>query len=203
MTDMYQYEQDLIDNGYTLIGGIDEAGRGPLAGPLVVALCVLPINYRMSEINDSKKLSAKKRNELFDIIIRDALYYQIKEVSVDEVDNFNIYQATKLAMIELSNNSNCDYILTDAMPLDEGIKHTSIIKGDQKSMTIAAASILAKVTRDRIMEEQDVLYPDYGFKNHKGYGTKKHLEALKTFGVTPIHRKTYKPVTDLLNIKEN
>lgn len=203
MNDMYQHETNLIKEGYQLIGGIDEAGRGPLAGPLVVAICALPLHYEMSAINDSKKLTARQRERLYDIIIKKSLYYAIEVVSESEVDRLNIYRATQKAMIKLARESRCDYILTDAMPLTDDIKHNSIIKGDQKSINIAAASILAKVTRDRIMEDYDELYPNYGFKNHKGYGTAKHLAALQAYGVTPIHRQSFKPVANCICFKEN
>jgi len=198
MTDLYEYESQLIKEGHQLIAGIDEAGRGPLAGPLVVALCVLPLECQLEGLRESKQLSAKKREELYDQIIKTALYYNVLEVSVKDIDKLNIYQATKQAMTKLAKKSQSDYVLTDAMPLTEDINHLSIIKGDTKSLSIAAASILAKVTRDRLMVQYHKKYPKYGFNEHKGYATKKHKEALARYGITPIHRTTYKPVSEIL-----
>ncbi|MBR0230010.1 MAG: ribonuclease HII [Erysipelotrichaceae bacterium] len=178
--------------------GIDEAGRGPLAGPMVVAGVILPIGYDSGDINDSKQLTEKKREELYDVIIRDALYYDIKVVEPEVIDELNPLAADRKAMTEIAVNAPTDIILTDAVELYIDKEVTAIIKGDAKSCSIAAASILAKVTRDRIMMEYDKLYPQYGFAKHKGYGTKQHLDALHRYGVTPIHRKSYKPVFDCL-----
>ena len=174
--------------------GIDEAGRGPLAGPLVVAGVVFPLNYDSKEIYDSKKLTIAKREELFNRIISDAVHYEIKVVSVAEIDKLNIYQATKKATLEIALNANISMVLTDAMPLDINIETISLIKGDQKSCSIAAGSILAKVTRDRIMVEYDKQFPNYGFAKHKGYATAMHLVALNKYGPTIIHRFSYAPV---------
>ena len=174
--------------------GIDEAGRGPIAGPLVVAGVVFPKDYDSKEIYDSKKLSDKKREELFVRIKEDALYYDIQIVSIEDIDRLNIYQATKQAMHRIALNAPCNYVLTDAMPLDMSKEVTSLVKGDTLSCSIAAASILAKVTRDHIMYELDEKYPMYGFKKHKGYPTKAHLDALHTYGVLDVHRKSYGPV---------
>ena len=174
--------------------GIDEAGRGPLAGPLVVAGVVFPIGYFQKEINDSKQLSEKKREKLYDIIVEDALYYQIEIVEPKEIDASNIYACTKEAMGRIAQTLPAEAVLTDAMPLQMEKQVTSIIKGDARSISIAAASILAKVTRDRIMVEYDKVYPEYNFKKHKGYGTKEHLLALNTYGPCEIHRFSYTPV---------
>ncbi len=178
--------------------GIDEAGRGPIAGPLCVAGVVFPVDYQNDEIYDSKALSEKKREALYDVIIKEALFYQIVIVSEAEIDTKNIYRATQQAMHQIAEELNCDLVLTDAMPLPECSKHPVIdlIKGDQKSVSIAAASILAKVTRDRIMNELDQKYPGYGLAKHKGYPTAAHLKALKELGVLPIHRKSYRPVAE-------
>lgn len=200
-----EFEKKYLEKGYSLFLGLDEAGRGPLAGPLVVAGVCFPTCYNNTSIYDSKKISEKKREALYDVIIEDALFYEIKIVSVEDIDRLNIYQATKLAMIEIANT--CDVasvVLSDAMPFSIEDKIVEpIVKGDQKSVHIAAASILAKVTRDRIMCAYDVEYPNYGFKKHKGYPTKQHLEALEQYGVLPIHRKTYGPVARMRQIKFN
>ena len=196
-----EHEKKAYAQGYAFILGMDEAGRGPIAGPEVVAGVVFPKGYEHEEIYDSKKLSEKKREALFEVIVRDALWHQIEVVSVETIDALNIYGATKQAMEKIALDcKRCDYILTDAMPLDGIFKpYEAIVKGDQQSVAIAAASILAKVTRDHIMLEYDKLYPEYGFKNHKGYPTKKHLEALERFGILDIHRKSYGPVQKQLN----
>ena len=180
--------------------GIDEAGRGPIAGPLVVAGVVFPKNYDSKEIYDSKKLSEKKREELFLRIKEDALYYDIQVVSIEDIDRLNIYQATKQTMHKIAQNADVMHVLTDAMPLDMDKEVTSLVKGDTLSCSIAAASILAKVTRDHIMYELDEKYPEYGFKKHKGYPTKAHLEALHTYGVLDIHRKSYGPVAQMMQL---
>ena len=180
------------DNKYVM--GIDEAGRGPLCGPLVVASCILPKDYTNEDINDSKKLTAKKRDRLYETIVNDALYYEIKSVTPEEIDRLNIYGATKKAMNELSLSSDIHSLtLTDAMPLNRD-NVIPIIKGDAKSISIAAASILAKVTRDRIMLELDRQYPEYEFAKHKGYPTKRHLEILDEYGlIEGLYRMSYKP----------
>ncbi len=195
---LYEYEEALYDQGNQLICGVDEAGRGPLAGPVVVAACILPPFLRIEGINDSKQLTAKKREELFKIIVKSAVAYQIVFVSEADVDLLNIYQATKKGMLEAIRGLEVtpDHVLIDAMPLGElKIPHTSIIHGDARCASVAAASILAKVTRDEFMEKMDVKYPNYGFKKNKGYGTKAHMEALEKYGPCPIHRKTYAPVS--------
>ena len=179
-------------NKYVL--GIDEAGRGPLAGPLVVAGVVFEIGYENPAKYDSKSLSEKKREELFDIIQEDALDFEIKIVTEEEIDKYNIYRADQRAMTEIANDLACDFVITDAMPLAIDKEMVSLVKGDQKSISVAAGSILAKVTRDRIMKYYDEIYPVYGFAKNKGYPTKQHLEAIETYGITSIHRKSFGPV---------
>lgn len=199
---LYEYEEELIKNGIKYIGGTDEAGRGPLIGPVVAACVVLPLNYQNEIINDSKKLTEKKREELYDVIMNDALSVGIGIVDADIIDEINIYEASKLAMIKAYKDANknlkIEHLLTDAMELDIDIPFTKIIKGDAKSITIAAASIIAKVTRDRMLLELDEKYPMYGFKNHKGYPTKKHIEAMHEYGLIEGYRKTYGPVKEML-----
>ncbi len=186
-----------------LMIGIDEAGRGPIAGPLVVAGVVFSKDYDHDEIYDSKKLSEKKRERLFEEIIQDALYYKIIIVDPERIDHLNIYRATQQAMNDIAESAECfQRVVTDAMPLPDCSKKVdALIKGDQKSVSVAAASILAKVTRDRIMLEYDKQYPEYGFAKHKGYPTKAHLEALEKYGVLPFYRKTYGPVARMNQIK--
>ena len=195
---LYEFEEKLYDEGFHLICGVDEAGRGPLAGPLVVAACILPPFLRIEGINDSKQLSAKKRKELYKVIVKNALAYKIVFVTEEDVDSLNIYQATKkgmlMAIAGLKNKP--DYALIDAMPLGElEIPHNSIIHGDARCASVAAASILAKVTRDEYMEKMDIKYPNYGFKKHKGYGTKAHMQALEKYVPFKIHRKSFAPVS--------
>ena len=183
-----------------LVLGIDEAGRGPIAGPLCVAGVVFPVGYENPAVYDSKALSEKKREALYDVIIKDALAYEIKIVSEQEIDEKNIYRATQWAMTQIAQNIQCDLVLSDAMPLPDVTKCpvVDLVKGDQKSISIAAASILAKVTRDRIMDELDKQHPGYGLAKHKGYPTAAHLAALQQLGVLPIHRRSYRPVKDAL-----
>ncbi|WP_249030480.1 ribonuclease HII [Tannockella kyphosi] len=190
-----QYELEYYAKGYQAIIGLDEAGRGPMAGELVVAGVIFPKHFYDERINDSKKLTKKKRDELFSFICDNAIAYHIEVISVADVDKLNVYQASKIGMEKCVQALQCEglFALTDAMPLHY-LDHLSIIKGDQLSISIAGASILAKVTRDRMMEEHDKTYPEYGFASHKGYVTKKHIQALDEFGVTPIHRKSFKPV---------
>ena len=179
---------------YTAICGIDEAGRGPLAGPVVAGAVILPKDCEILYINDSKQLSASMREELFDVIMQQALAAGVGIVSAQRIDEINILQATYEAMREAINNLGIipDILLNDAVTIpDLRIRQVPIIKGDAKSMTIAAASILAKVTRDRMMEEYDRMYPGYGFAAHKGYGTKEHIQALRKLGPCDIHRKTF------------
>ena len=199
MEDLYQYERELIRNGVKFIGGVDEVGRGPLIGNVVAACVVLPLNFCLPGLTDSKKLSEKKRNEFYEIIYKEALAIGIGRVSEKEIDKINIYEATKVAMKkaikEAASQIKIEHVLIDAMPLDIDIPTTSIIKGDAKSITIAAASVIAKVVRDREMYELDKIYPMYDLKHNKGYGTKKHLEAVANYGITKYHRVTYSPVT--------
>ena len=201
MTDLGQYENDLLNKGYKYIAGVDEVGRGPLVGPVVAACVVLPINYNLDGLNDSKKLSEKKRDMYYEIIMKDALGVGIGIVDEKEIDRINIYQASKEAMKIAIKNVKCniDYVLIDAMPLELDVPTLSIIKGDAKSITIAAASVIAKVTRDKMMYELDKRYPEYGYKKHKGYPTSAHIAALKVHGVKPFYRMTYGPVSELLN----
>jgi ribonuclease HII len=176
--------------------GIDEAGRGPLCGPLVVACCVFPINYVNELIDDSKKLTEKKRELLFKQIIKDAHHYAFRIVSPSDIDRYDIYHATQRAMIQLSMSTNIHSLtITDAMPLDR-YDTVSIIKGDAKSISIAGASILAKVLRDHIMMGYDVLYPQYEYRNHKGYGTKRHLELMDEYGINELYRMSFRPCRD-------
>lgn len=187
-----QYEKEY--NVYGQICGIDEAGRGPLAGPVVAGAVILPKDCRILYINDSKKLSEKKREELFEVIQREALAVGVGVVSSERIDEINILQATYEAMRQAVNNLNVkpDILLNDAVTIPGiPIKQVPIIKGDAKSITIGAASIIAKVTRDRMMYEYDKQYPEYGFAKHKGYGTRQHTEALRMYGPTPIHRLTF------------
>jgi len=192
------FQEQFYSKKVKVIVGVDEAGRGPLAGPVVAAACVLARAYKNKEINDSKQLTEKKREELFEIIKKDAIAYGVGIVSAEEIDEINIYEATKKAMTEAINNLKIqfDLILTDAMPLKGfDVEVVPIIKGDAKALPIAAASIIAKVTRDHMMLELDKKHPEYYFADHKGYGTKKHLDALKKYGpIKGIHRYSYKPV---------
>lgn len=197
--DNTKYERELYDKKITFIAGVDEVGRGPLVGPVVTACVVLPRDYYLPGLTDSKKLSKKKREEFFDIITRDALSIGIGIKSEKIIDEVNIYEATKLAMYEAIDNClkniKIEHVLIDAMKLEKlKIPSTSIIKGDLKSITISAASVIAKVTRDRMMEELDKKYPMYGFADNAGYPTKKHIEAIEKYGIIDEHRKTFKPV---------
>lgn len=197
--DNQKYEQELYSEGITYIAGVDEVGRGPLVGPVVTACVVLPKKYILEGLTDSKKLTKKQREKFFDIITRDALGIGIGIKSEKVIDNVNIYEATKLAMYDAIEECNkkikIEHVLIDAMRLEKlSIPSTSIIKGDLKSITISAASVIAKVTRDRMMEELDKIYPVYGFKNNAGYPTKKHIDAIKKYGIINEHRKTFKPV---------
>ena len=200
MDDLYQYEKELIDKGIKLIAGVDEVGRGPLVGPVVTAAVILPLNYKLEGLTDSKKLTEKKRDKFYDIIMRDALAVSIGRKDAIIIDEVNIYEATKLAMMDAINGLiiKPEHVLIDAMPLDIDIPHTSIIKGDAKSLSIAAASVIAKVTRDREMYELDKKYPMYNYKKNKGYPTKEHVEAINKYGIIDGYRKTYGPVKDYL-----
>ncbi|HHX52754.1 MAG TPA: ribonuclease HII [Erysipelothrix sp.] len=193
---MISYEQPFWKKN-ELVLGIDEAGRGPLAGPLVVAGVVLNQDDLNFDITDSKKISEKKRNQLFEWILENALWTKILVIDEKTIDQENIYQATKNGMKQIALSIEVSCVLSDAMPFElENTEVISLIKGDQKSLSIAAASILAKVTRDEIMKEYDKLYPKYGFARHKGYPTKAHYEAIKEYGVLGIHRLSYKLFRD-------
>ena len=201
MDDLYQYERELINKGIKLIAGVDEVGRGPLVGPVVTAAVILPVDYKLAGLTDSKKLTPKKRDKFYDIIMHDAISISIGMKDAKVIDEINIYEATKLAMKEAIDGLNIkpEHVLIDAMPLDINIPHTSIIKGDAKSLSIAAASVIAKVTRDRMMDELDIKYPMYNYKKNKGYPTKEHVEAINKYGIIDGYRKTYGPVRDYLN----
>ena len=194
---MYEYEKDCFAKGFKMIGGIDEAGRGPLAGPVVAACCILDPNEKLLGLDDSKKLSEKKREELFVTIKEKALAYAVCSSSPEEIDDINILEATKKAMRNCvkelaAKGQSPDILLIDAVNLSgTGLDVIPIIKGDAKSDSIAAASILAKVTRDHMMMEYDEMYPGYGFAKHKGYGTKDHYAAIREKGMTPIHRRSF------------
>lgn len=207
---MLSYERNYYEEGAKLIAGVDEAGRGPLAGPLVIAAVVMPQEFFISGLNDSKQISASKRDKLYDEILQKALSVSINIVSISNIDELNIYRATQQGMAEvlLHLDKQPDVALIDAMPVEAGdIKTVSLVHGDALSASIAAASIIAKVTRDRIMEKLDVLYPAYKFANNKGYGSKDHMQAIDQDGVTEWHRRSYEPVKSLnleaVKVQEN
>lgn len=190
-----EIEENLYEQGCHSICGIDEAGRGPLAGPVVVAAVIMPRNSMIEGVNDSKKVSEKKREVLYEQILQEAISYGIGIIDQKEIDNINILNATKkgLTTAVQALTVKPDRIIVDALEHIDTchIPYTSIIKGDAKCYSIAAASIIAKVTRDRIMRQWDEIYPKYGFAKHKGYGTKAHIEAIKEYGLTPIHRLSF------------
>ena len=193
-SELYTYETECLSNGYKFIGGVDEAGRVPLVGPVSAACVILKENFYIPGLNDSKKISEKRREELFDIVIDQSLAYGIAMVDNNVIDEINILNATKKAMCNAISQMTPtpDFLLTDHVKLEMlNIPQLPLIKGDSKSASIAAASILAKVTRDRYMRDIDAEYPEYGFIKHKGYGTKQHMEALREHGPCPIHRKTF------------
>jgi ribonuclease HII len=192
---MKEFETELYNNGINFIAGIDEVGRGPLVGPVVTAAVILPKDFYDERINDSKKLTEKKRELLYDVIMENAISVGIGISSEDVIDEINILNATKRAMLEAVNNLSVkpEHLLIDAVKLNTDIPQTSIIKGDAKSESIAAASIIAKVTRDRMMIELNKIHPEYDFKHNKGYGTKKHIEAIRKYGIIKEHRKTFAP----------
>ena len=207
---MLSYERQYYDEGAKLIAGVDEAGRGPLAGPLVIAAVVMPQEFFISGLNDSKQISASKRDKLYDEILQKALSVSVNIVSISNIDELNIYRATQQGMAEvlLHLDKQPDVALIDAMPVEAGdIKTISLVHGDALSASIAAASIIAKVTRDRIMEKLDALYPAYKFANNKGYGSKDHMQAIDQDGVTEWHRRSYEPVKSLnleaVKVQEN
>jgi len=187
------------------IAGIDEVGRGPLAGPVVSCAIILPKGYFLPGLTDSKKISEKKRDYYYERLIKDAISYGIGIVDVSEIDKFNIYSCTKKAMIKAVNNltKKPDHLLIDAMSLELNIPQTSIIKGDQKSKSIAAASIIAKVTRDRYMEKLAEKCPEYHFDKNKGYGTKEHFAALNEYGPSIYHRKSFSPIKEMIESNHN
>ena len=195
LTNLKKMEKELYNKGFEYICGIDEAGRGPLAGPVVVAGVIMPKDSMIEGVNDSKKVSEKKREKLYDVILEEAISYSVAVIGQDVIDEINILNATKQGVTTVVEELDVkpNLILVDALTHinTKGIPYDSIIKGDAKCYNIAAASIIAKVTRDRIMREWDEIYPQYGFINHKGYGTAKHIEAIKEYGPCPIHRKTF------------
>ena len=205
MNDLWKYEKELYANNIKYIGGVDEVGRGPLIGPVVAACCVLPHDFKLDGLTDSKKLSEKKREKFNEYIKEHAICYGIGVVSEKRIDEINIYEATKEAMYDainqVRNKINLEHVLIDAMPLTLDIPNTSIIKGDSKSISIAAASVLAKVYRDHLLIELDKKYPMYGFSSHKGYPTKKHIEAIYKYGLIEGYRKTYAPIKKYMEEK--
>ena len=205
MEELYKYEKLLWSSGYKYVAGCDEAGRGPLFGPVVAAAVILPKDFVLEGLNDSKKLTEKKREKYYPIIMEKALAVGISIVSSKEIDEINIYEVSRQAMLRAIDDMKLkpDYIITDAMPLDgfTSIAHEAIIKGDAKSITIAAASVIAKVTRDHIMYEEDKKHPEYLFSKHKGYPTKKHIELLNKYGIIDGYRLTYGPVNKIINDK--
>ena len=190
-----QMEKELYQKGFQTIAGIDEAGRGPLAGPVVVAGVIMPKDSMIEGVNDSKKVSEKKREKLYDLILEEAISYSVAVIGQDCIDDINILNATKQGVSTVVEELDVkpDLILVDALTHinTKGIPYDSIIKGDAKCYCIAAASILAKVTRDRIMRQWDEIYPQYGFAKHKGYGTAAHIAAIKEYGLCPIHRRSF------------
>ncbi len=201
---MLRYEKELYQKGYQAIAGIDEVGRGPLAGPVVTACVILPKDCKIRHLNDSKKIPKKHHEEIYEEVLARSLGVGIGIVDNDTIDRVNIYEATKLGMLQAIEQmkgevTKPDYLLIDAMQLDTPIPQLSLIKGDANSLSIAAASIVAKVTRDRMMAEYAKEYPGYAFDKNVGYGTKDHLAGLKQYGVTPIHRKSFEPIKSMLS----
>ncbi|KAB2337491.1 ribonuclease HII [Cytobacillus depressus] len=198
--EMTFFEEKYRSEGFKLIAGVDEVGRGPLAGPVVAAAVILPSDFYLPGLDDSKKLSVQKRDEYYDVIINKALAYNIGIIEVKEIDQINIYEAAKKAMLTAINGlkMNPDYLLIDAVALNTPYPQESIIKGDARSVSIAAASIVAKVTRDRMMIALGEQYPAYGFCKNMGYGTKEHLSAIQVSGITPHHRKSFAPVKEYI-----
>ena len=195
LINLKQIENDLHKKGFKNICGIDEAGRGPLAGPVVVAGVIMPQDSMIEGVNDSKKVSEKKREVLYDLIIKEAISYSVQIIGQDVIDDINILNATKQGVTKIAEELEVrpDLIIVDALEHinTKRIPYESIVKGDAKCYSISCASILAKVTRDRIMREWDLVYPQYGFAQHKGYGTKKHMEAIREYGLCPIHRISF------------
>ena len=200
-----RYEEKLNKQGIELIAGVDEVGRGPLCGPVVTCACILPKDYKLKGLTDSKKISEKKREELFDILINDCIAYKIGIKDNHRIDEINIREATKEAMYDAIKGLDIkpEYVLIDAMELEDlDIPNKAIIKGDYKSKSISAASIIAKVTRDRMMIELDKEYPEYGYAKHKGYPTKDHIEAVEKYGVKDFYRMTFSPISEIVNKHE-
>ena len=197
---MNHYEKEIRHQGYTYIAGIDEVGRGPLAGPVVTAAVILPEDFYLPGIDDSKKLSEKKRELFYEVIQQEAIAIGVGIIQPAEIDRINIYQATKKGMLEAVQelSQTPDYLLIDAMKLATPYPSQSLIKGDSKSVSIAAASIIAKVTRDRMMKELHQEYPDYHFASNMGYGTQEHLVALKECGITIHHCKSFSPIKEMV-----
>ncbi|WP_394457044.1 ribonuclease HII [Leuconostoc suionicum] len=196
----FDIERQYWMQGYDLVAGVDEVGRGPLAGPVVAAAVILPHDFDVLDVIDSKQLSAKKRDELYDKIIEKAISIGVGSVEASIIDEINIYEAARVAMTEAVNQLAPvpEALLIDAMRLDLDLPQEFLIKGDARSNSIGAASIIAKVTRDRLMASYGLKYPGYGFGKNAGYGTKEHLEGIKKIGITPIHRKTFAPIKDIL-----
>ena len=199
---MLTYEKELYVQGIQLIAGVDEVGRGPLAGPVVAAAVILPENCKIPGLNDSKKIPKSKHHSIYQAVLDQALSVGIGIKDNQVIDQVNIYEATKLAMLEAIQelDQQPQHLLIDAMKLDLPISQTSIIKGDANSLSIAAASIVAKVTRDQMMVEYDQEYPGYDFGQNAGYGTTKHLEGLEKHGVTPIHRRSFEPIKSMTGV---
>jgi len=198
---MLAYEKELYAQGIQLIAGVDEVGRGPLAGPVVAAAVILPENCKIPGLNDSKKIPKSKHQAIYQAVLDQALSVGVGVKDNQVIDQVNIYEATKLAMLEAIQelDQQPQHLLIDAMKLDLPISQTSIIKGDANSLSIAAASIVAKVTRDQMMAAYDQEYPGYDFGQNSGYGTSKHLEGLEKHGVTPIHRRSFEPIKSMIN----
>lgn len=203
--DLYKFEDELRKSGFTKIAGVDEAGRGSLAGSLLVAAVILPLDLFIDHLNDSKKLTHMQRDKLYDEITKQAIAYSAVSIEIDEIDDCNIYQATLRGMYRAVEQLPVkpDFVLTDAMKLEfeDGLPTRSIIHGDALSASIAAASIIAKVTRDRMTDEWHKIYPQYGFANNRGYGTKMHIEAIRKYGYCELHRRSFEPVKSMINNK--
>lgn len=206
VSNLYHYEDDARRQGYKLIAGVDEVGRGSLVGPVLVSAVILPPDFYFAKLNDSKKISAHIREKLCEEIKSAAIAYSCVEVSIDEIDTLNVYQATLVGMKRAvaALNPQPDFVLTDAMKVDFGeIDSLAIVRGDTLSASIAAASIVAKVTRDKLADEWSKIFPNYGFEKNRGYGTKFHRDAIKNLGATKIHRHSFNPVKSMLQNNSN
>ena len=202
--DNWSYEKELYNQGINNICGVDEVGRGPLNGPVVTACVILPKDFKLDGLTDSKKLTEKKREQYYEYIINNCTCYAVGECSPEEIDKYNILEATKIAMKraidQVNEQMKVEYVLIDGnMKFDFAYPYQSIVKGDSKSISIAAASVVAKVTRDHMMIELDKKYPMYGYKKNKGYPTKAHIEAINKYGLIEGYRKSYGPVMEVLN----